>query len=135
MKNNYGAEKFNARFFIRDHRHRMKPLILHQSQTLQQSPIRIILMVATPHDFDVWTTDVQQAYLQSNRIMTKAIFTRSGPVEFGLFPEIGLQPVESLCALSDSGEHWFETLENYHRNHLGMEPLGVDPALCMMRMI
>lgn len=60
-----GEVKYKARFVIGGHRDKKKNLMVHNSATQQPPSIRLLLSLAHASDFDIWTADVTQAYLQS----------------------------------------------------------------------
>lgn len=60
-----GIVKHRTHIVVSGDRESMKYLIVHYSQTLQPSKIRLILAMAATHSFTVWTSDVLQTYLQS----------------------------------------------------------------------
>ena len=57
-----GKIKFKARYVIGGHRDRLKAFMVHASQTIQPTYIRMVLALAAILGFDVWSTDVTQAY-------------------------------------------------------------------------
>lgn len=83
--------------------------------------------MAAAHDFGMWIADVCQAYLQSDEPMSRPVFIKRVVPEFNLTADEGLQLLKPLYGLSESGDHWFETLDNHHRNELGMDVLRSDP--------
>lgn len=124
-----GEVKFKARYVIGGHRDRLKNMMVHSVQTLQPSSIRLLLALAAMHGFDVWTSDVRQAYLQSAVPLMRDIYIRDTVPEFELSPDQCLQLLKPLYGLCDSGDLWFKTLDDHHRNDLDMSPMRSDPAL------
>ena len=61
-----GEIKFKARYVIGGHRDKEKNMMVHTATTLQRQSIQLLLALANIHDFDIWTSDVRQAYLQSS---------------------------------------------------------------------
>lgn len=59
---------------IGGHRDLLKHYIVHQSQNIQPSTIRLVLTLAAFHLFDLWTAEVCQAYLQSEKPMERPDF-------------------------------------------------------------
>ena len=74
IKSNADEEiKYKARYVIGVHRDRLKHYMVHGAQTLQASPARLLLVFAAAHDFEVWASDVKQAYLQSTKPLERRL--------------------------------------------------------------
>lgn len=123
-----GKEKFKARYIIGGHRDRHKAFMAHTSQTLQPASIRLMLAFASTFDFEVWTSDVSHAYLQSAEPLSRAIYIDPPCPEFALDPDQFLQLLKPLYWLCESGDLWHATLDKHHLQDLGMNPLDTDPT-------
>jgi len=124
-----GEVKWKARYVIGGYRDRLKHLMVHTTQTLQPSSVRLLLALAAIHGFKVWTSDVRQAYLQSSHTLSREVFIRNPVAEFELNPEQCLQLLKPLYGLCESGDLWHKTLDDHHRRVLKMSPMRSDPAL------
>lgn len=129
IKSDDSVEKMKARLVIGGHRDPMKKLIVHQSQNVQPSSIRLVLVLAAAHKFTVWTSDVRQAYLQSEQVLSRPVFLRDPVKKFDLGENKALQLLKPLYGLSESGDIWYRILDRHHRSDLEMNPLRSDPAL------
>ena len=118
-----GEINFKARYVIGGHRDKLKKMMVHLSQTLQPSSIRLLLGLAALHGFDVWTSDVRQAYIQSAEPLMRDIFIRNPVPEFALDPHQCLQLLKPLYGLCESGDLWHKALDDHHRKDLKMRPL------------
>lgn len=103
--------------------------MVHSASTLQPQSIRLLLSLAAIFDFDIWTSDVRQAYLQSAEPLARDIFIAHPVPEFELEPSQCLKLLKHLYGLCESGDLWHETLDKHHREDLGMNPMRSDPAL------
>ena len=72
-----GKVKYKATYVIGGHRDKYKDFMVHSTSTLQPQSIRLLLALAAVFDFDIWTSDVRQAYLQSAEPLAGDIFIRS----------------------------------------------------------
>ena len=102
--------------------------MVHNSQTLQQSSVRLLLALTELHGFHTWTSDVTQAYIQSAVPLMHEVFIKNPVPEFELDPNQSLQLLRPLYGLCESGDLWYNTLGNNHRNDLGMNPMRSDPG-------
>ena len=117
-----------ARFVIGGHRDRLKNFMVHSSQTLQPSSIRLLLALASIFGFQVWTSDVTQAYLQSAIPLSRDLFLDSKVPELELSPDQCMQILRPLYGLTESGDLWFQTLQQHHTLDLKMSHLKSDPS-------
>ena len=124
-----GQVKFKARYVIGGHRDRMKALMAHSAATLQLQSIRLLLALAAVHGFDIWSSDVRQAYLQFTEPMSRELFITKPVPESELQSEHCLKLLKPRHGLCDSGDLWNKTLDEHHRHDLGMTPFRSDPAL------
>lgn len=91
-----GEVKFKARYVIGGHRDRFKQLMVHSATTLQPQSIRLLLALAAMRDFEIWTSDVRQAYLQSADPLDRDIFITNVLPEFELEPHKCLKLLKPL---------------------------------------
>ncbi len=103
-------------------------MIFHSTRTIQASSTRLLLSLASTLGFDIWTADVTQAYLKSGKPLKRDIFVRNPADEFELNTNQFLRLVRPLYGLCESGDLWYETLDNHLGDNLGMEPTKTDPA-------
>lgn len=102
---------------------------MHNSATLQLQPIRLLLTLARASDFEVWTADVTQAYLQSTDTLLRDIFIMKTIPEFELAPHQCMKLLKPLYGFCDAGDFWDSKMDKHHRVDLGFKPLRSDPAL------
>ena len=102
--------KFEALYVIGGHLDRIKDMKVHDSTTLQSQSIRLLLDLAAAYRFNVWTSEVRQAYLQSAEPLCREIFSLSPVPEFELSPDQCLKLLEPLYDLCDSGDIWYKQL-------------------------
>lgn len=91
-----GFRKYKAPFVMERHQNQLKLLTMLSSQTPQPSSIRLMLAVALIHYFDVWTSDVKQAYLRSAELLSDFVFHRQLPLDFELNSGQDLQIVGTI---------------------------------------
>lgn len=118
-----------ARYVIGGHRDKFKRFIVHSLSTIQPHSVRLLLSLALIFDFEVWSSDVKQAYLQSMAKMYRDVYIRNPTEEFELPAGFVLKLLKPLYGLCDSGDLWYETLEFHHKQELNMKAFQLDPAL------
>ena len=124
-----GRIRYKARYVIGGHRDKLKQYIVHDSQTVHASSIRILVAIAAIFGFIVWSSDVKLAYLQSREPMNRRVFIRDPAIQFGLEDGQYLELLKPLYGLSDSGDSWHATLSKHLANDLGLSPNKVDNSL------
>lgn len=122
-------EVWKARYIVQGHRDLERDVLVRRSTTLQQRGVRLIMAMAAIHGFKLWTTDVAQAYLQSQGQLGREIFIDNPAKEFELTADQALQLLRPLYGLSESGDHWYEELDKHHREDLQMKTLDSDHSL------
>ena len=108
-------------------------MMVHNSATLQPQSIRLLLALAVAHGFNIWTSDVTQAYLQSAVPLVRDIFITKDITEFNLERHQALKLIKPLYGLCESGDLWYKTLDDHHRLELNMTPLRSDPSFYVSR--
>lgn len=123
-----GKEILKARFVIGGHRDRSKDKLVHVSNTVRKDSVRMLLSLASILGFDVWSTDIRQAYLQSNPLL-RDVYVKppDGVIELG--PDELLKLLKPLYGLSDAGDYWSTTLNAFHVRMLRMREVTGDFAL------
>jgi hypothetical protein len=104
IKHEDGREGYKARLCLGGHRDFLKHHMVHTASTLTMTSVRLILAIAAIFCWNIWTTDVQQAYLQSVSLLKKEVFLKTNAIELGTneFLQLSLP----LCGLSESGDYW-----------------------------
>ena len=123
---------FKARFILRGHRDRDKRRIVYNANTLKQSSIRFMLALASILGFDMWATDINQAYLQSASELRRKIFLRPDVLE--LSPDHLIQVLKPLYGFTDAGYYWGETLTDHHKKLLEIKQAEGDFSLFYKRL-
>jgi Reverse transcriptase (RNA-dependent DNA polymerase) len=122
-----------ARLVLGGHKDRDKRHVVHNATSLKQSSIRILLALASILGFNIWSTDINQAYHKSSSNIQRKIFVR--PDVFQLDPDQLLQVVKPLYGLSDAGDYWGQTLTDNHTKEFHMEQATVELSLFFNRMM
>ena len=69
IKDSNCVVRYKALFMIGGHSDAMKNFIVHISQNKQPWSARLVLTLAAIFGFEVWVSDVRQAYLQSEELI------------------------------------------------------------------
>ena len=96
--------KYKARYVIGGHRDRLKHMMVHSTSTLQPSSIQILLALETVHGFEIWTSDVRQAYIQSAEPLARDVFISKPVLELELDLSQYLQLLKPLYGLCEAGD-------------------------------
>ena len=121
-------ETLKARFVIQGHRDREKKTMVKESPTVLRHSIRLLVALASIFNYEVWTRDVKQAYIQSMEDLFRDIYLEP-PTDVGIDEEHLLKIVKPVYGLTDSGSYWWLTSKNYHVNDLEMDQSAMDPCL------
>ncbi|PXF47153.1 Retrovirus-related Pol polyprotein from transposon TNT 1-94 [Gracilariopsis chorda] len=111
---------------------REKGTIFHNSTSLQQTSIRVILAIATIFGFHILSTDITQAYIQSATKLMPDIYILSTK-QFELAPNQLLKFLRHLYVLTESGEYWNYTFSEHMKKDLGMIRAVGDLSLLLKR--
>lgn len=89
----------------------------------------MLLALASILGFDVWSTDIRQAYLQSMTPLLRDVYVQppSGVIELG--PDELLKLLKPLYGLSDAGDYRVTKLTAFHLHSLRMTQATGDFAL------
>jgi Reverse transcriptase (RNA-dependent DNA polymerase) len=127
IKHESGEDRLKARFVLGGHLDRDKKAQIHNTTNFKQQSIRIILALASIFGFDLWSSDVNQAYLQSASKLQRDIFIRPEELNFGLNELLKL--FLPLYGLTEGGDYWRETLTKHHTDDLKMKQTKGDFSL------
>ena len=127
-----GKVKYKVRYVIGGHRDWLRHMMVHTASTLQPQSIRLLLALAVMHGYDIWTSNVRQAYLQPAEPLAHDIFITKPVPEFELDLSQCLKLLKRLYGLCKSGDMGHATLDKHHIDDLGMRPLRSDPALYIL---
>ena len=124
-----GQIKYKARYVIGGHRDKLKHYMVHGAQTVQPSSIRLLLALASSMNFEVWSSDVKLAYLQSTEPLERRVFIREPDPEFELEPHECFELLKPLYGLCDAGDLWHLTLRKHLVDEVRLIPTKSDPSL------
>lgn len=82
--------------------------------------------------FNIWTSDVQQAYLQSAEKLSRDVFISRTVPESELYPAQYPKLFKNLYELCEFRDLWHRLFDEHDVKELGMEPLRSDPALYVL---
>lgn len=113
--------RYKARVVIQGHRDVDKHQTIHTSITLHPSSVRMLCQAAMQFNWNIWCTDINQAYIQSGQL-ARPIYMK--PIlELELPPGVLLKIRKPLYGLCDSGDHWFRALKEHYKNGLSLRNL------------
>lgn len=110
---------YKERFVAQRHRDREKSVLIHNSTTVRQISIRLLLILAAIFGFRIWSIDVNNAYLQSTSQLLSDVYLNPGK-EFELRANQLLKRLRPLYGLADSGDYWNKNFAQHIKNDLKM---------------
>ena len=127
-----GNEKFKTRLFIQGHLDPEKGKIVNEAPTILRSSTRLILTIAATLNFEIWSRDVKQAFIQSEDTLQRELYVKppKRPEFLSMInqPPGLLQAVKPLYGLSESPDNWWQTFKRYHVTTLEMTQSKLDPC-------
>ena len=121
---NTPTERYKARFIVQGHKDREKEFLIHTSKTIRYKNIRLILTISAAMNFEVWSQDVTQAYIQGENL-SRTVYVRPTP-DFELPENSLLKLLKPLYGLSESGDAWFQRYNGYLTKNLKLEQTDGD---------
>ena len=121
-----GSWKTKARLTIMGNKEDCKADILSDSPTANRMTIKILLTIAAAKGWDLQTSDVTRAFLQTENL-SRQIFVRP-PVEAGEEPGVVWALKRACYGIVDASRSFFLNYSK-HLKLQGYEPLTMDPAV------
>lgn len=120
-------QRFKARWILQGHQDKQRHNIANDSPMLMRMSFRIILsLAATLFDCNVWTRDVEQAYMQS-KPLERDVFTEP-PREAKLPKDKVLKVRLPHYGLVESSSCFFDSYYPIFVDRLRMTPCAFDPC-------
>ena len=110
----------------------MKRSFVHDTSSVRQFSVKLLVGLAALLDFRLFSTDVTQAYLQSAEELSRDVYVEPSP-EFNLDSNQLLKLLKPLYGLADSGDYWGRTLKNNLEKEVGMKACVTDAAFFFKR--
>lgn len=120
-----GKEVLKARYVVQGHMDREKNLLVHNSPTVSQQSIRLLIAIATIFGFEIWSEDMTQAYLQGAERILRKVYIKGKP-EFQLEDYELLEVLRPLYGLADAGDYWHAKFLRHLKKDLGMTTTASD---------
>lgn len=99
------------------------------SNNVRHSSIRMLWALASILGFDIWTTDIRQAYLQSLRPLLRDVFVQPPSDVIELRPDELLKLLMPLYGVSEAGGYWATTFTSFHLHRMRTKQANGDFAL------
>ena len=101
-----GEIKYKTRYVIGGHRDVLKHYLVHGVQTLQASSVPLLFALACAHGFDIWSSDVKLAYIQSTEPLFRRVFINNPAPQFELGHSECFELLILLYGFCDAGDLW-----------------------------
>lgn len=102
--------------------------MVQSSQTFKPQSIRLIIALATAFGLQVWTTDVNQAYLQSAIPLERVLNLHTIIPDLEMDPSQSMKLLQPFYGLSESADLCYQTLKQPHSDDLNMKRLDYDSS-------
>ena len=125
-------EKLKAQFVVQGHTDAEKNLLIHNTTTLRQSSVRLLIAIAAICGFRLWSQDVTQAYLQSAEKRMRSVYMKPNKHDRGHFhmtEDQLLHLLRPLYGLNDAGDYWHSTFSSHMLTDLNMTACTGDLSL------
>ena len=129
-------EKLKARYVVQGHTDADKNVLVHNTTTLRQASVRLVVSIAAILGYRLWSQDITQAYLQSDDTLVRPVYIRPNKHDrryFNLADDEILLLLKPLYGLSDAGDYWYATLSSHLTNELDMVNCTGDLSLFFRR--
>jgi hypothetical protein len=123
-------ECVKARYVIKGHKDVEKQWLVHNSPSLRQGSIKLLVALAAIFGFRIWSLDVSQAYLQSAETLMRDVYLdpKHDRDVFHLSSEQCLKLLRPLYGLADSGDYWHSTFLKHTKSDLEMITTFTDAS-------
>ena len=130
----YGKEKFKSRLFIQGHRDPNKERTVAEAPSILRSSTRLILALSRIYEYNIWTRDVKQAFIQSQFPLGIPPFTEPPLISdimkmMGNPKDSSLKALKSIYGLKESPGYWWQNYRQYHTIDLEMKQVALDTCL------
>lgn len=123
----YGSELLKARFVVGGHRDRERDHAVHKATNLKQPSLWLILALASILGSDLYSIDINDAYLQFAADLRRKRFFKLHILK--LNPDELLQSLKPIYGLTGAGNYWIEALKKHISEDLGMTATTRDLSL------
>lgn len=124
------SEGYKARFIIQGFKDKEKDLLINEASNVGIPGIRLLFALAGILGLQVWSDDVQQAYIQGGELDRLVYLNpKMNARFFYLSQDESLQVVKPLYGLTDSGDRWDKMLKGFLKEELSCRPSEMDPSL------
>lgn len=97
-------------------------------KNLQMKSISLILSIAAIFGLNIYSDDVQQAYLQSTEQFVRHVYLKPN-ASVRMPAGTVLKLLKPLYGLTDAGDHWYHSLHKHLQHDLGMQKVISDGSL------
>lgn len=104
-------EIWKARFFFQGHRDNMKSSPVHETFVSKQYSIKIIEGIPAIFRFQLFSSNVTKACIQSTETLTRDVFIEP-PKELNLKTDGLIKLLNPLYSLTDNGDYWGKKFRN-----------------------
>ena len=123
-----------ARFVILGHHDPDKGRIVNEAPTVTRASIRLILALSRMFNYDIWTRDVTQAFVQSRDNLNREVYVTPPKGQDVLLtldvpPDLVLKAVRPLYGLIEAPNYWWCTFFEFHSVDLNLLQSVIDPCL------
>jgi Reverse transcriptase (RNA-dependent DNA polymerase) len=119
---------FKTRMVIQGHLDREAPTIVSDSASLSSFAIRILLVVTLIYNWDAWSVDATQAFLQSDWL-SRFLIARLPREMRHKYRRYLFRILKSVYGLKESGSYWFSLYLSTWISVMCMIATVLDPCI------
>jgi Reverse transcriptase (RNA-dependent DNA polymerase) len=102
--------------------------IVSEAPTVSHFSVRLLLTLSVIKDWQIWSKDARQAFLQSKSGLSRRVYARVPKELRACFRGFLMLLLKPLYGLKESGSYWHDTYTTAFKEGLNMLAVFLDPC-------